>query len=314
LGLTFVSAFGLTLSWTRVEILKFLALSSALQVTVDFAAELLSGITPWRSAYQFSGMLGYNREAYVCSVLILSALCALRLKQPGRWIYQLLAIYGFIFLLLTRSRGGQLAFAAGLVLYFLVCLNLRQRFAAVLGIGTLALVVLISGIAPTLLLGLNRGGEGSENFNGRGPLWEELMTYANRHPFSGYGYENFWTIATIDNISADQGWAMSDSHSGYIESLLQLGWPGAILHTLTLLASVAVGIRLFRQTGDYAFFLAATLCLIYIVGGLLEGLMIIKASATSFDLALLLCVLAVRVQCSSESSATTRMSVGTYVR
>jgi len=292
----FSGALGLALSWTRIEILRFLALSSALQVTVDFGAELLSGIVPWGPDYKFSGMLGYNREAYVCIVLTFSALCLARQGRSDRWFYSVLASCGFVFLLLTRSRGGQLAFFTALVLYLLVTLGVRQRVFAVFGIATLALVLIMSGVAPTLLSVLDRGGEGSENFNGRGPLWEELMVYARRRPLTGYGYENFWTASMISDVSGDQGWQMSDAHSGYLESLLQLGWPGAALHALTLITCMGVGIRLFRRTGAYVYFLSAALCLIYLVGGLLEGLMIIKASEISFDFALLLCVTAVQPQ------------------
>jgi O-antigen ligase len=174
-----------------------------------------------------------------------------------------------------------------------VTLTLRQQILVAIGIGVLALIVVMSGTAPTLLTGLNRGGEGSDNINGRGPLWDELFTYIDKRPVLGYGYAGFWTIRRIDDLSSDQGWPMTGAHSGYVETLLAFGWTGAILHTLTLLICMAAGIRLFRRTGDYTSFLVAAFCLTYLIGGLTEGITIFYPCAISFYFTLLLCVLAV---------------------
>ena len=95
------------------------------------------------------------------------------------------------------------------------------------------------------------------------------LTFAQR-PLTGFGYEDFWTIARIDDISGDQGWPLSGAHSGYIESLLELGWIGATLHTLTLLVCLAGGIWHFKRRGDYVFLLGAVVCLAYLVGALFE--------------------------------------------
>lgn len=295
LSMIFIGAFGVVVSWTRAEVLKFMALSAFIQITLGFGAELSYGyFTPWQSTYRFSGTLPGNRQGYVCLVLILSTLCLIRMKERGRWFYQFLSVYGFVTLLLTRSRGDLLALASALVLYLLLTLKRQQRVLAAIGIGSLALMILISGFGPPLVSFLNRGGEGSEDFDGRAPLWDNLMTYAARRPFLGYGYENFWTIDRIDDISKDQGWAISGAHSAYIESLLEIGWIGASLHALVLLVCMGAAIRLFKRTGDYAYCLSAAFCLIYLVGGLLEGILITKASEISYYFAVLLCLMALQ--------------------
>ena len=297
LALMFVGAFGITLSWTRTQVLKFMAISAAIQVGVGVVAELIYGyFTPWQADYRFAGTLPWNSQGYVCLVLTLAAVCVVRLREPHRWFYKVLAMFGFVFLLLTRSRGGLLAFTLALVLYLLLTLDARQKILTLLGVTTLATVIAASGVGPTLLSILNRGGEGSENFTGRGPLWDELMTYVARRPLTGYGYEGFWTVTTIDDVSEDQLWAIDNAHSGYIEGLLELGWTGAILHTLALLIGMVEGIRLFRRTREYAWFLAASLCFVYLVGGFLEALFIVKTSQSSFYFAMLLCTLAVQPQ------------------
>ena len=123
------------------------------------------------------------------------------------------------------------------------------------------------------------------------PLWQELLTYADRHFLLGYGYEGFWTTATIDDVSNHQHWQIDSAHSSYIESLLTLGIVGVTLHTLALLAGLIEGIRLYRRTRRLLFLLAAALCAVYLLGGTLEAILLIKPSPISFYVALLLALL-----------------------
>ncbi len=299
LGLIFLGAFGVVLSWTRTEIVKFIALSSAIQIAVGIAAELLYGyFTPYRADYRFGGILPGNSEGYVCLICALSSLCMTRLKTSNRRNYWIVAAFSLAFLLLTRSRGGLAAFMLAAILYLLVTLDLKHRILAALTIATVVLLLVISGVVPTLVNVLDRGGEGTENVNGRQPLWEDLMTYVQRRPLTGFGYEGFWTVERIDDVSEDQGWPIDQAHSGYVEGLLELGWIGAILHTLTLVIGMTEGVRQFRRANEYAYFLGASLCLVYLAGGLVEALFIVKASQSSYYFAMLLCVLAVEPELS----------------
>ncbi len=297
LFLLFLGAFGVALSWTKKQILDFMVYSSAIQITVGVVAELMFGyFTPWSSDYRFAGTLPWNSQGYVCLVLALSGLCRSRLEAKGLGWFPFLAAYGFVFLLLTRSRGGLVAFTIALVLYLMLTLNARQKLATFLAVGTIALMIITSGSGPAWLDFLNRGGEGSENFTGRAPLWDELMTYVHKRPLTGYGYEGFWTIDTIDDISGDQFWAIDNAHSSYVEGLLELGWIGMILHTVALLVGGVEGIKVFRRTNDYTSFLGASFCFVYLAGGVLEALFIVKPSQSSFYFAILLCVMAVQPQ------------------
>ena len=156
---------------------------------------------------------------------------------------------------------------------------------------SLGCALLASGVGTRLYTTLNREGEGNQNLTGRAPLWQELLTYADRHFLLGYGYEGFWTTATIDDVSNHQHWQIDSAHSSYIESLLTLGIIGVTLHTLALLAGLAEGIRLYRRTRRLLFLLAAALCAVYLLGGTFEAILLFKPSPISFYVALLLALL-----------------------
>ncbi len=312
LGLMFLGAFGIALSWKTDQILRFLALSSGLQIGVGVVAEIAHGyFTPWSADYRFAGTLPWNSQGYVCLTCALSSLCMARLTRRGRFGYSLLAAAGMLFLLLTRSRGGLIAFSLAAVLYAALTLDAKRRVCAALLTGCLALLLIMSGAGPVLAGLLNRGGEGMDTLTGRAPLWDELMTYAHQRPMTGYGYEGFWKVERIDDISGDQLWAIDQAHSGYIEGLLELGWIGATLHTLTLLVCFGAGAMLFRRGGDYVYFLTASFCLVYLIGGVIEALFVVKTSQSSFFFALLLCRLSVEPESRSVGALVGRAALGT---
>lgn len=296
-GLMFLGGFGLALSWTSIEILKFIALSSAINLSVGVFDEVTGGyFAPLSGVYRFTGTLTPNEEGYLCMVLVVASACVARMLSKGRsasLFYRCLACYGLVFMLLTRSRGALTALAVACFLYFFVVLDIRRKVLTTLLLGTTGLVLMGTGVLPVILDTLNRGGEGSQSFTGRTPLWAELMGYVQDRPWLGYGYESFWTAATIDDIFKHQHWATNSAHSEYIESMLTIGIIGMVLHTGALLIGVIEGTRLFRSTQNLACYLAASLCAIYLVGGYLEALLFVKPSIVTFYLVLLLCVLIV---------------------
>jgi len=73
-----------------------------------------------------------------------------------------------------------------------------------------------------------------------------------KRPLRGYGFGGFWTAKRIEAISQDQTWAIQQSHSAYIEELLALGIPGAVLYVALLFTSlwICVG-QFFRHREAY---------------------------------------------------------------
>ena len=298
LGLMFLGSFGLAVSWTRLEVMKFIALSSALHLTIGVLAELSLGyFTVFAADYRFAGTLTANEQGYLCMVLAISSMCvAGMLTSQGKssWIYRLFSAYGVIFLLLTRSRGALMALGIAILFYFLLVMDGPKKVLAAFLIGTSILVLATTGGGAGIVDTLNRGGEGSGNFTGRAPLWTELMDYVDERPWLGSGYESFWTAETIDDVYKHQHWPIESAHSEYVESLLTIGIVGMTLHTLALVLGMIEGIRMFRSTRNLIFFLAASLCCIYLVGGFLEAILIVKPSPISFYLAMLFCVMMVQ--------------------
>ena len=294
-GLMLLGGAGLALSWKRREMLAFVALSGAMQVAVGIVAEAMYGfLTPWAGDYRFGGTLHWNQQGYLCLVTLLAAMCLVHGRE-ARWrgVYWSVAGFALAMLLATRSRGALIGLAVALLLWFVLVMKPVGRVAAVLLGGTLLGAMLMTGVADKVVEGLNRGGEGAENLTGRAPLWDELMTYAQRRPWVGYGYEGFWTDETIDDVTEHQHWSIDSAHSAYVEGLLTLGYVGVVLHTLALLVGAWEGVRRYRATGELWFWLGAALCLIYLVGGYLEAILIVKPSPISFFLAMLLMTLTV---------------------
>ena len=288
-GLMLLGATGLALNWSKRQMLAFIAVSAALQVCVGVAAEAMYGyLTPWAGDYRFGGTLHWNQQGYLCLVGALAALCLRRAR------YSALASFLLVMMLATRSRGALIGLAVALVLGWVLVLQPVAKVGAVLAAGTLLAAMMMTGVASRVGDALNRNGEGAENLTGRAPLWDELMTYVARRPWTGYGYEGFWTDNTIDDVSGHQHWSIDAAHSGYVEGMLTLGYVGVALHTFALLVAAWVGVRQYLRTRELVFWLGAALCLIYLVGGYLEAILIVKPSPISFYLAMLLAVMTVR--------------------
>jgi O-antigen ligase len=113
--------------------------------------------------------------------------------------------------------------------------------------------------------------EKAESLSGRIPLWSELMAYVQQRPLVGYGYDSFWSADHIDELSRQLQWAVRDSHSSYIETLLNVGAIGAaLLAGIVALATLQAGRSLGSGTG-YQFLFG--LFLYAVINGGTESLM-----------------------------------------
>ena len=71
------------------------------------------------------------------------------------------------------------------------------------------------------------------SLTGRTDIWESLMRKVADRPWTGYGYGAFWgrigESAPADWVRKETGWVVPSAHNGWIDLLVQLGWPGAFL-------------------------------------------------------------------------------------
>nr|WP_246328905.1 O-antigen ligase [Brevundimonas lenta] len=89
------------------------------------------------------------------------------------------------------------------------------------------------------------------SLTGRTDIWEALMRRVAERPWTGYGYGAFWgregESVPADWVRKETGWTVPSAHNGWIDLLVQLGWPGAIL-TGVLMATTFL-VTLFRSGG-----------------------------------------------------------------
>jgi O-antigen ligase len=81
------------------------------------------------------------------------------------------------------------------------------------------------------------------SLTGRTDIWDSLMRKVADRPWTGYGYGAFWgrigESVPADWVRKETGWIVPSAHNGWIDLLVQLGWPGAVLVGV-LMAGTAV--------------------------------------------------------------------------
>lgn len=75
------------------------------------------------------------------------------------------------------------------------------------------------------------------SLTGRTDIWTSLMHKVSLHPWTGYGYQAFWGKDSVPAmyVREETGWPVPSAHNGWIDLLVQLGWPGAIFVGLIVL-------------------------------------------------------------------------------
>jgi O-antigen ligase len=302
-----ICAAGLAAAWSRAEILKFVSLSGAAHLTIGLIGEILIGnFTPWSPGYRFAGTQTWNVQGFCCLLVVLSSLAASDADVRYKIWFRILAAYGLVFLVLTKSRSSMLGVAAGLLVYYSMTRSLtaKARAAAVVLVSTLLLY--ISGNADSTIAYLSRNGEQVEDLTGRVPMWELAMTYVTRRPLIGYGYHDFWTIKNVDYFSNEFHWTISAAHNSYLETLLTLGYVGMFLHVMILVFGIFRAVRLFRLVHSPIFALAAALCVVFLVVGFLEAAVLWSPSPYELGIIAILWSLcfdkAIRAASSSQAS------------
>jgi O-antigen ligase len=119
---------------------------------------------------------------------------------------------------LTQSRGGQVVVAAVLGTYFVSRLGVK----GLIGGGVLAL--------PVLLYGGRAGAEADASSQDRLELLYQGMTLFSRHPVLGVGTDQFLEHSTLHQTA----------HNSYLLTGAELGFPGLVLWTGLLWASVKI--------------------------------------------------------------------------
>lgn len=69
------------------------------------------------------------------------------------------------------------------------------------------------------------------SLTGRTEIWSALMGKVAERPWTGYGYGAFWGRESVPAawVRMETHWPVPSAHNGWIDLLVQLGWPGAFM-------------------------------------------------------------------------------------
>ncbi|MEQ8972296.1 MAG: O-antigen ligase [Coleofasciculus sp. C1-SOL-03] len=209
----------------------------------------------WKGIYIHKNIFGFTMDLaaillylqsirvprYKALFLALSALavfCALQSNSGMAKVLLIILIFLLVFLRFLRQLPPRLAFAS---------------MGIFLAIG-ISLVILISENAEYLIV--EKLGK-DMTLTGRTYIWREVIKAVNKHPWFGYGYEGFWQFwRGLDNpalmlrFPEFNGFMPEQSHNGYLEIALEVGWIGLALFIASLLISVYYGVLHLTRSQD----------------------------------------------------------------
>jgi len=182
-----------------------------------------------------------------------SAAC-LASPDPRRLLPAIALVLSSMLVLATQSKTSLLCLVIGLA--FVGGFWTLRRGGAAFSVAAIWAAVVLAGVGVWLweshsvelleVLGKD------PSLTGRTDIWDALMRKVADRPWTGYGYGAFWGRAgesiPADWVRKETQWPVPNAHNGWIDLLVQLGWPGAFL-VGTLMAATTV-ITVFRSMGQ----------------------------------------------------------------
>jgi exopolysaccharide production protein ExoQ len=260
----------------------FTLLSATIYLVVGLGTEIASGtFTPFLKGYRFMGTIHPNVQGENCALLFLSALILALSHLPRRKYFFLLSLLALIFLILSKSRTSFVSALLAVLIFFIVAKPWDlKKLIALCGLSGLVLIVgfIVLNLAnegiSTISYGVNLGRDiyDLDTLNGRLRIWNLCLSYVSQQPLLGYGYDSFWTVNNIVQLSSVVGWGLKSTHSAYIELLLSVGITG----TITFLSMIGYGVyqsfKRWRTVSDNAGYGFIFLILVFfLLQGLLES-------------------------------------------
>lgn len=238
--------------------LVLVAVSLAFQLALPDLSRMSDGA--WRGAFTHKNGLGH-----VSSFAIVILLVGWRYRLAPRAL--LAAGLSAAVVLLIGSRSATSLLVTVLAVGFFLLLGrgglepLAKAALVSLAVAALALLglwVLLEPEAAVALLGRDL------TFTGRLPLWEHVLARIAERPWTGWGYQAYWAVpAFADYVMLTLGWPAPNAHSGYLEVVLGLGWPGLLLALLLLAQALVRALRTLasgdRVLGETALLLVVAL-------------------------------------------------------
>ena len=265
--LLFLGALATVARFSRIQAVALAVCVCSLTLVISLVVEISIGnFHPLDGTWRFSGMIHPVIQGWNCGLLAIAslALSAASPRSRGRLIF--LALTAFLFLSLTRSRTPLVTtILATVVLGCLMSIRMRKlifiltyALAVCAGCVWLALLVLGANLDRTALnvaaMGRGHDTESSlSTFTGRQELWDQELSYARTRPVLGFGYNAFLNASNLPAVSSAAGWAPTSAHSGYIGTLVGLGYVGVSSLVIVLVLALKRSLSQARGSPSAAF-------------------------------------------------------------
>lgn len=189
----------------------------------------------WRGLWYEKNQMGGIMVAGAAA----AAACLAATEGRGRGVAAVSLMVCTLLVLATQSKTSLLCLllAVGLIAGLW---SIRKGGAAYGVLAIWAGVVLLAGATFVFIMEpavvLKALGK-DPSLTGRTDIWVSLMHKVSLHPWTGYGYQAFWGKDSVPAmyVREETGWPVPSAHNGWIDLLVQLGWPGAIFVGLIVL-------------------------------------------------------------------------------
>lgn len=202
--------------------------------------------TQWDSTVFYTGVtMNKNMLGMTCMIfglgLVWLFLQELRAEKGKRRTRSLIAIgsvlaINFFLLAVANSMTSLSCFTLGSVLIVVTSSPKMARkrglvLAMVVGCIAFCFCVLFLDFGSFILEALGR----NPTLTGRTDLWDVLRTMTV-NPLLGAGFESFWLGDRLQKLWNIFWWHPNESHNGYLETFLNLGWMGVALLGVLLIS------------------------------------------------------------------------------
>jgi glycosyltransferase involved in cell wall biosynthesis/O-antigen ligase len=273
-----VSVLAVPLTWrTRDEViqgLRSVALVAAATVVVGLVLAPTNVITAFHH-HRFLGVFeNPNALGYMVAPILPAVIIAGVRAVPGGDRRLALAIGGIIAvgLLLSGSRAGILASLAGIAVGGLMLGGQTRRILV-----AVAAVAVVGGLLEFVpnspfrhIVGYGQGVDLMSG-GGRTEAWAAAIRLTDERPIQGHGFgttETFF-LARNPELRLKYSVTYGAPHNSYLETALELGWPGAALLVLLVGSGILAAVRVVRRRDGWQPLGAVALA--GIVGGTVEG-------------------------------------------
>ena len=258
-------------------------------VLTGLGAELALGtFHPFEADYRFGGLAHPTAMGTACALLGIAGVAYGAMRSRGSWIGWGAAALGLVLLFLTRSRTAAIAGVVSAFVCLIVSLRKRTRLVVAGAAIAVAAAFVIADVdvdalaRHSVVLG-RTDTDASEalTLTGRLQIWDQLNEYVRERPILGYGYDGFWSVNRLLEVALRQKFAVTATHSGYLEIALNLGLVGLILYLLICWLAVRKAWSRRDRTGSpETLFLVGVLVCLY-VNSLTENILL-RASVAPF--------------------------------